>query len=75
MPTVTLENIKGRDVADRLIEELGLEADRTYTLVVHSEDAEMAGARSLEEVVDIVGKRARKRGLTKKLLEKILDDR
>jgi hypothetical protein len=74
MPRVTLQRVPGRDVAKRVADALRLDPDQRYTVTVTAEDDELAGAASLEHVMDIVGKRARARGLTPELLNNLLKD-
>jgi len=74
MPRVTLQRVPGRDVAKRVADALRLDPDQRYTVTVTAEDDELAGAASLEQVMDIVGKRARARGLTPELLNNLLKD-
>ncbi len=74
MSTITLRQIKGRELAARLAEELRLDPERTYRVTVLAEDEELATAESLDQVMETIGKRAEKRGLTRQVLEDILGD-
>lgn len=74
MPTVTLESVKGRDLAERLTKALRLEPERVYRITVHAEDEELAEASSLQETMDVVGIRAKGRGMNPDVLRDILDD-
>ena len=73
MFTVILECVPGPELASKVQKEvvrLGL--NHTYTVTLQTEDEELAKASSLEEVADIIGQRAEARGLTPKILEKLL---
>lgn len=48
--------------------------DDLVTVWIEPEDAELERAVSLRQVMDIVGKRAKARGLTPKKLDPILND-
>ncbi len=74
MSIITLEHVKGREVADRLAEKLRLDPERTYRVTVQAEDEELAAAGSIKEVMNSVGDRAKERGLTPDILREILDD-
>ncbi len=44
-------------------------------VVVREVDKELAGARSIDQVMDVISKRAAERGLTPELLREILNER
>jgi len=48
--------------------------DDRVTVWIEPEDPELASAASLKEIMNLVGKRAEKRGLTKEKLEDILNE-
>jgi hypothetical protein len=70
MTRVTLEKIPGREVAKRVADALQLDPDQRYTVTVTAEDDELSNAASSAAVMDIVGTRAEKRGLTPELLNR-----
>ena len=49
--------------------------DQRVTVVIEPEDRELAAAASLEAVMDIISRRASRRGLTEDRLAEILDER
>jgi hypothetical protein len=74
MPKVTLQKVPGRDVPARVADALRLDPDQRYTVTVTAEDDELASAQSLGKLMDVVGTRAEKRGLSPELLRKLLDE-
>ena len=49
--------------------------DRDVRVEIREVDPELEAAKSLEDVMDLVAKRAEERGLTPKILQDILNDR
>lgn len=75
MKTLYKKAIEARELPAAWQQEGQYSPDDRVTVWVEPQDPELAGAASLRELMDIVGRRARERGLTKKRLRDILNER
>ena len=64
-----------RELPEAWREEGRFAPDQRVTVVIEPEDRELAAAASLEAVMDIISRRASRRGLTEDRLAEILDER
>ena len=74
MGTLFKKSVAARALPPDWRKEGGFNPDETVTVWVESEDPELAAAASLESVMDLIGERARARGLTDDALNSILND-
>jgi hypothetical protein len=75
MKTLRLrKTVSARELPLSWREEGAFAPDERVTVTIEPEDAELAQAGSLVDVMEIIGRRAEARGLTEEELEKILDD-
>jgi hypothetical protein len=69
------KTIAARELPKAWREEGRFAPDQRVTVVIEPEDPELAAAASPEAVMDIIGRRAIRRGLTEAKLAGILDER
>jgi hypothetical protein len=75
MTTVRLQKtVTARELPAAWREEGRFTPDQRVTVVIEPEDPELAAAASLEAIMDIIGRRARERGLTEEKLAEILNE-
>jgi hypothetical protein len=76
MKTVRLQKtVMARELPKAWREEGRFAPDQRVTIMIEPEDTELAAAASLEAVMDIIGRRARERGMTQEKLAEILNER
>jgi hypothetical protein len=75
MTTARLQKtVTARELPAAWREEGRFTPDQRVTVVIEPEDPELAAAASLEAIMDIIGRRARERGLTEEKLAEILNE-
>ena len=75
MKTLYKKSLKARDLPREWREEGSFAPDEEVTVYIEPADPELARARSLLEVMNIIGRRAQARGLTEEKLQEILNER
>lgn len=72
---VVKKSLKARELPAEWRERGQFDPEERVTVWIEREDAELAAAASLQELMDIIGRRADARGLTAEKLAAILNDR
>ena len=72
--TIIQKIVKARDLPPESAKEFA-DPDTQVRVEVREVDTKLEGARTLEEVMDVIAERAKARGLTPEILQDILNER
>jgi hypothetical protein len=75
MKALLRKTVKASELPVQWREEGQLDPEQRVMVVIEPEDPELAVAGSLEEIMDIISRRAEARGLTEEKLAEILSER